>query len=56
MLGKEDKLRALDVFMTLSDELIIGMVKYDKECVYMMCLALAIEFLDKEIPKESLVN
>jgi len=56
MLGKEDKLSALDVFMTLPDELVMGMVKYDKEGLYMMCLALAIGFLDKKSPKENLAN
>jgi hypothetical protein len=56
MLSKKDKLSALDVFMTLPDELIISIIKYDKEGIYMMCLSLAIEFLNKEPPNKSLAN
>lgn len=56
MLGEEDKSSALDIFMTLPDELVMGMVKYDKEGTYIICLALAIDFLDKTSLKENLVT
>jgi|LakMenEpi03Aug12_release.lakeMendotaPanAssembly.Ray.scaffolds.fasta_scaffold1135355_2 hypothetical protein len=60
MLDKEDSLfkdaKALDVFMALPDELVIDIIKYDKEGLYMMCLALTIEFLNKESPDKSLAN
>lgn len=60
MLGKEDNLfkdtTALSIFMALPDELIMNITEYDKEGLYMMCLALSIEFLDKKPSNKSLVN
>lgn len=60
MLGKEDSslkdATALDVFMALPDELVMNIMKYDKEGLYMMCLALSMELLDEKSPDRSLAN
>ena len=51
MLDKEDNqqpITALDAFNTISDELLIDMIRYDRSCLYMMCLALGVGFFEKE--------
>lgn len=60
MLVKEDNfiknIKAIDVFMSLPDELIIDMCKYDKEGLLIMCLAIGIELFNKEFPEKCLAN
>jgi hypothetical protein len=52
MLDKEDSQyspnTALEAFNTISDELLIDMIRYDRSCLYMMCLALGVGFFEKE--------
>jgi hypothetical protein len=46
MLDKEDnQVNALEVFMSLPDELIMSIVKYDSQGLYMMCLSLGLHFI-----------
>lgn len=51
MLGKEDKsktqMKAFDLFMSLPDELIIDMLKYDREGLYIICAVIGMELSKK---------
>jgi hypothetical protein len=50
---------ALKFFMSLPDELLLNMIQYDFEGIYMMCLALGLELNDidfKEKPTKMVLE
>lgn len=60
MLGKDgnfiNEVKALDVFMALPDDLITDMIKYDREGILIMCIAMGVELSNKTPMLSSLAN
>lgn len=57
MLVKEDNnCSVLETFMSLHDNHIINIIKYDRDSLYMMCLALSMDMFDKENTTKYLAN
>ena len=60
MLGKDgnfiNEVKALDVFMALPDDLVKDMIKYDREGILIMCIAMGVELYNKTPLLSSLAN
>jgi hypothetical protein len=60
MLGKDgnfiNEVKALDVFMALPDDLVTDMIKYDREGILIMCIAMGAELSNKTPLLSSLAN
>jgi hypothetical protein len=60
MLGKDgnfiNEVKALDVFMALPDDLVIDMIKYDREGILIMCIAMGVELSNKTSLLSGLAN
>jgi len=60
MLGKDgnfiNEVKALDVFMALPDDLVIDMIKYDREGILIMCIAMGVELSNKTPLLSGLAN
>lgn len=52
MSGREDNslntITALDAFNAISDKSMVDVIKYDDVSLYMMCLALSLDFLEEK--------
>jgi hypothetical protein len=60
MLGKDgnfiNEVKALDVFMALPDDLVTDMIKYDREGILIMCIAMGVELSNKTPLLSGLAN
>jgi hypothetical protein len=60
MLGKDgnfiNEVKALDVFMALPDDLVTDMIKYDREGILIMCIAMGVELSNKTSLLSGLAN
>jgi hypothetical protein len=60
MLGKDgnfiNEVKALDVFMALPDDLVTDMIKYDREGILIMCIAMGVELSNKTPMLSGLAN
>jgi len=60
MLGKDgnfiNEVKALDVFMALPDDLVTDMIKYDREGILIMCMAMGVELSNKTPLLSGLAN
>ena len=60
MLGKDgnfiNEVKALDMFMALPDDLVTDMIKYDREGILIMCVAMGVELSNKTPLLSGLAN